>query len=355
MNGNWDLTGHEWAVDLLQRHIANNEARHAYLITGPDGVGRRTLALRFAMALNCANPPAPGGFCGECRNCKLISAGHYVDLVITPSFILDGSLGVDRIREARPLISRTPFQSRYRLSLFPDFQMATDEAQNALLKTLEEAPAHSIMVLTANDPGQLLSTIVSRCEVIRLQPPGVGKVEAMLQGENHSPEKARLYAHIGEGRPGYAKELLRGEDLWENRVQRLNELKIVLKSSRLERFKYAESLAKSKCTHEHVESHIDLSREEQRQLESVKNRCVLRRTYPVWLSFWRDVLIRTSGAAVPIVNLDVEAQIDELASRLDLPAARRLAADMELGLQRLERNVNPRLLTEVLLLDWPRI
>jgi len=64
---NWALLGHEWAVQLLKTQIATGRLRHAYLLTGPDGVGRRTLVLRLAQALNCTNPPEPGEFCGECR------------------------------------------------------------------------------------------------------------------------------------------------------------------------------------------------------------------------------------------------------------------------------------------------
>lgn len=355
MDKNWNLTGHEWAVDLLRRHVANGEARHAYLITGPEGVGRRTLAARFAQTLNCTDASSPGEYCGKCPNCKQTSVMRHADLVITPPLFKDGSLGVDQVRDAQHLLSRAPMLGKYRISLFPGFQAATQQAQNAMLKTLEEAPVHAVIVLTANEPEQLLPTIVSRCEVLRLKPVGIPRVEAMLRDLGVEPGKSRLLAHLSEGRPGRAKRLLEDEGLMAARLQRLDELKTMLKSSRVDRFAFAEALAKAKCSHAHVDERIQLSTQEQNQLESVKRRCVLRSAYPVWLSFWRDVLLRASGAAVPIVNLDFEEQIDELASRLELTAARRLVADMELGLQRLERNVNPRLLTEVLLLDWPRL
>ena len=78
----WNVIGHEWAARLLQQHIANGEARHAYLFTGPAGIGRRTLALRFAQALNCANPPAPGLPCGACRACQQIERQQHTDLAV---------------------------------------------------------------------------------------------------------------------------------------------------------------------------------------------------------------------------------------------------------------------------------
>ena len=84
---------------------------------------------------------------------------------------------MDQVRDAQHLLSRAPLLGKYRISLFPGFQAATPSAQNALLKTLEEAPAHAVMVLTADEPEQLLPTIVSRCEVLRLKPVGIPRVE----------------------------------------------------------------------------------------------------------------------------------------------------------------------------------
>ena len=104
-----------------------------------------------------------------------------------------------------------------------------------------------------------------------------------------------------------------------------------------------------------MEEHIILENKEQQQLESVKKRCILRHTYPIWLSFWRDVLLRTTGADIPITNIDYEDQVNTLATRMDVAAARRVVANLELGIGRLERNVNTQLLTEVILLDWPKL
>ena len=106
-------------------------------------------------------------------------------------------------------------------------------------------------------------------------------------------------------------------------------LQSLLSSTRVQKFKYAETLAKDKE--------------------------VMRQTLQVWLSYWRDVLLRVSGAAASITNIDQEESIASLAKRLTLERARRVVQDMELALERLERNVNPRLLAEVLLLDLPEV
>ena len=158
MADNWNLLGHEWAVDMLRQHAAHDEIRHAYLFCGPPGLGRRTLALRLAQALNCTKPLAPGVPCGLCRDCKQIEAMQHPDMNVIQALDGDnqpkegGTLKVDQIREVQRSLSLKPYQSKYRVALFLRFQEANDNAANALLKTLEEAPAHAILVLTADTP-----------------------------------------------------------------------------------------------------------------------------------------------------------------------------------------------------------
>ncbi len=325
---NWNLVGHSWAVDLLRRHVANGEARHAYLFSGPPGLGRRTLAVHLAQALNCTNPPAPGEFCGECRDCRQIAAMQHPDLAVIQAENEGGTLKVDQVRAVQHSLSLKPYQSKYRVALFLRFQEANDNAANALLKTLEEAPAHAILLLTADTPESLLPTIISRCEILRLRPLRVEEVESMLAAKGVDPDRARLLAHISGGRPGYANRLLEDSSLLETRAERLNDLQALLQSTRVKKFSYADKLSKDKDG--------------------------MRQAITFWLSYWRDVLLKASRASVPITNVDYAAEIESLAARLTLPAVRRTVSDLELALDRMDRNVNPRLLAEVLLMDWPK-
>src|SRR5574340_831249 len=201
MDENWDLTGHEWAVGLLRQHIVGGTARHAYLITGPRGVGRRTLGLRFAQALNCTKPRSPGFPCGECDNCKRIQARQHPDLTMIEAETDGGTLKVDQVRELRRMIVLRPFQGAYRVAMLLRFQEAHEAAANALLKTLEEAPSYAILILTAESSEGLLPTIVSRCEVLRLHPVPVESIQQLLEARGAASEQARLLAHISEGRP----------------------------------------------------------------------------------------------------------------------------------------------------------
>src|SRR5512147_1512654 len=211
MTDNWNLIGHEWAVDMLKKHAADGTTRHAYLFAGPPGLGRRTLALRFAQALNCQTPRAPGVPCGECRDCRQIESMQHADLTVIQADSEGGTLKVDQIREARRTLTLKPYQSKFRVSIFLRFQEANDNAANALLKTLEEAPSYAVLILTADNPEQLLPTIVSRCEVLRLRPLRVEDVQRELEEKGYEARQSKLIAHISGGRFGYARHLLESE------------------------------------------------------------------------------------------------------------------------------------------------
>ena len=305
MNNNWNLIGHEWAVDMLKKHVANGTTRHAYLFAGPPGLGRRTLALRFAQALNCASttPVSAGIPCGQCRDCRQIEAMQHADLTVIQAEAEGGTLKVDQIREARRTLTLKPYQSKYRVSIFLRFQEANDSASNALLKTLEEAPSYAVLILTADNPEQLLPTIVSRCEVLRLRPLKIEEVQRGLESRGLEIGRAKLIAHISGGRFGYALRLIENDALLEKREERLNDLQNLISASRVQKFAYADKLSKDKD--------------------------VMRQAILFWLSYWRDVMLRTAQAETPLVNVDRNVEIEDLASRMDLASARLVVSGLE--------------------------
>jgi len=329
MTDNWNLIGHEWAVDMLKKHVVNGTTHHAYLFAGPPGLGRRTLALRFAQALNCQTPIDAGIPCGTCRDCKQIDSMQHPDLSVVQADSEGGTLKVDQIRDTRRSLTLKPYIANYRVALFLRFQQANDNAANALLKTLEEAPSYAVLILTADNPEQLLPTIVSRCEVLRLRPLNIEAVQKELENRGLEVGQAKLIAHISGGRFGYALRLIENDSLLEKRDQRLNDLLTLIPASRVEKFAYADKLSKDK--------------------ES------MRQAILIWLSYWRDVMLRTAQAGSPLVNVDRNMEIEDLADRMDLSSARRVVSGLENTLEKMERNVNSRMLAEVLLLDLPKV
>lgn len=330
MTSNWNLFGHEWAVQLLRGQIEAGRLRHAYLFTGPDGVGRRTLALRLAQAANCTQAPAPGEFCGECRACRGFARAQHPDLLIVERQEADREIKIAALRELSRALSRTPLEARYQVALLLDFELASVEAANALLKTLEEPGPSVILCLTASDADSLPATIVSRCEVLRLRPVPVEHLAGALAKQFSIPEdKARLLSSLSRGCPGLALRWLDQPQALEQRAEWLEAGEQLLYANRVQRFAFADAAS--------------------------KDRAALRDQLLVWLSFWRDLVIRIGKSSAPIANPDKQAVIESLSARISMDAAKAALQAVERSLAQLNTNVNARLALEGLLLQLPML
>jgi DNA polymerase-3 subunit delta' len=318
------VIGHEWALDLLERQHAAGRIPQALLLTGPPNVGKSTLARFLAQRLNCQGTPQP---CGQCASCRKIISGNHPDVRILDSD--DQALKIDDIRNLQRELSLSPNEGQYRVVALCNFERATQSAANALLKTLEEPASQVVLALTAGDPGALLPTIVSRCQMLALRPLSTPTVAKALQDYwQATPEQAELLAQLAAGRLGWAVRALTDQELLARRERYLQELVELLGSGRAERLAYAHQLSR----------------------EGV----MLREVLTLWLTIWRDLLLLQSGAAqTKIMNLDWRDRLQALARRSNLTQASEMVACLRTALINLERNVNPRLNLEVLLLKLP--
>ncbi|MGB9641101.1 MAG: DNA polymerase III subunit delta' [Anaerolineales bacterium] len=328
----WDFLGNEWAVEHLRKHASDRAPRHAYLIFGPAGIGRRTLALRFAMALNCTQPTLAGDACGMCRACSLLAKMQHPDLEVVQANQAAGQLKVDQIRELQHRLALAPYEARYRIALLLNFERANASAANALLKTLEEPPERVILILTADSPESLLPTIVSRCEGIRLRPVEMDYLAALLISRlGISAEQAQLLSHLSNGCPGLAIQLHDEPHRiaeWQAGVQAHLHL---LTESWIERFALAEHLAKE------------------------KDRQRLMLTLQCWLSFWRDVLISSNQASSSLTNINLKEEISNTAQKITWQQAFASMSAIQKTITLLDSNVNTRLALENLMLQLPQL
>jgi DNA polymerase-3 subunit delta' len=329
----WNLVGHDWVAELLARHILNGNVKHAYLFCGLDGIGRRSLALRFAQALTCPNARETGEPCLNCSSCKRISRMQHPDLFVLSVPENRKEISIEQVRSLQHDLSLAPYEAPCRIGLLLDFQNASDEAQNAMLKTLEEPTSRVILLVTASRPEDLLPTIASRCEVVLLRPAGLQETSLALEKETGiTKSDAERLARLSGGRYGQALALQQNP----NQVVKINSLidgmLQAMAMSLRDRFAYAEELAPRKSS----------TREN------------LQEVFRVWISFWRDVLIIATHAKAPIIHNDYETVLKILATELPLTEIHAQLERLEDGFDQLDKNANTRLLTEIMVMELPR-
>jgi len=320
----WQTIGHEWAIELFQRALTNQQIAQANLLTGPAQIGKRHLALEIARALNCLDREAP---CQHCSSCQKAIRGNHPDiLVVEPE---KNRIRIDQVRQLQHALSLSPYEGRWRVGVLVDVHRSTIEAENALLKTLEEPPDRAVVILTATHPGQLLSTIVSRCRLFALRPVPSEKIaRALIERWHQSPSQAETLARLSEGRIGWAIQAATDPGILRQRQQDIETLNALLHSGPADRLAIAEKLAKREDLHS---------------------------TIRLWQSWWRDAVLLSTGRSKLICNQDCLETLQELVAQHGLPkTVAALKAAEQIALQ-LDHHVNTRLALETLFLDWPRI
>ncbi|GAB4335448.1 MAG: DNA polymerase III subunit delta' [Desulfobulbaceae bacterium] len=201
-----DVLGQQKATGLLSRALEGNRLAHAYLFSGPEGVGKRMTAARFAGALLCDADENKTKPCGRCRSCIQFAAGSSPDFLrIVPQ---GATIRIDQVRELKKSLGYPPLESPRRVVLLEDAHTMRREAANSLLKLLEEPPPDNILLLTALDSEPLLPTILSRCQVIPFYPLDPDAAARIIAGHDPSltGEKAARLARLTGGCPGLARD-----------------------------------------------------------------------------------------------------------------------------------------------------
>lgn len=332
--GRQKIVGHEWVVRLLNSAISHNRVGHAYLITGPDSIGKMTLARSFTQTLNCTAEREHRP-CGVCRSCKLIQEDKHPDVrVVLPEVSDRGtqSIKIEQIRRLQQDLSLSAYEARYKVALLKRFDTANLNAANAFLKTLEEPPSNVILLLTAMDSDTILPTINSRCRSIKLRPVPTTLIEETLMTRHHvRPETANLLAHLADGRLGWAIRAHQDPALLQSRRTQLDALHQALPGSLVARFTLAESLARKTET--------------------------LPLLLQTWLSWWRDLALLSygqKGASQRITNIDEMELLHNLAGRWPRNGVLKSLQQTETALRQLKQNANARLVMENIMLAYPQ-
>jgi DNA polymerase-3 subunit delta' len=225
------VRGHERRREFLRAAVAHERLPHALLFVGPEGVGKRSLALALMTWLQCEH----GGddACGRCAACRQMAAGSHLDFQLVTVAPGKKEVGIDRIREVKRFMQLRPVGDKAKVVLIDDAHLLTVAAQNALLKVLEEPPARSFLVLVSNNPDALLATVRSRCQRIHFGPLPIDTVvDILTAGSDMDVATARELAVLAEGSPGRAltlRKCLAGEsrEQWRQRLAGLDQARYV--------------------------------------------------------------------------------------------------------------------------------
>ncbi|MDY6851022.1 MAG: DNA polymerase III subunit delta' [Thermodesulfobacteriota bacterium] len=202
-----EVIGHEKPLNLLRTMLVNDRLPHALLFTGPAGVGKRTLAVALAQAVNCLGPN-PSEPCGLCSACRKIKRGVHPDFIeLEPDGRLR-TIKIERVRELRNKAAFRPYEGRTKVFIVREADRMGIEAANAMLKTLEEPPPDTLIILTSPEESGLLPTIVSRCLRLNLAPlPGAAIENWLIRERSADAAQARLLASLSGGCLGRAMDM----------------------------------------------------------------------------------------------------------------------------------------------------
>jgi DNA polymerase III subunit delta' len=323
-----DLIGHQRAIALLRSTIRQDRVAHAYLFHGEDRIGKRLVAIRFAQAVNCDDTAsaAQGDACGRCRSCTQIEAGTHPDVTrIEPDpEQANPQIKIERVREMESQIIYRPLVGRLKTVIIDEADRLTLGAANALLKTLEEPPAHSLFVLVSSRPLALPGTIRSRCQAVRFVPPARTDVERALAARRQlAPPDARFLAAMTQARIGEAL----GADLAALR-QKHADYRAVTSMKALGSPAAALAIAEALAKGDGAAEALD------------------------WVARWlRDLVLVKIGADADLL-LDAErlTELRDVARRADADALLDLVTEVESLERATARNVNGQIALETLLL-----
>ncbi len=314
-----EIKGQDRAINILKRAIANDHIAHSYLFHGPDGVGKRETAISFAMAINCAE--YNGDACGICTPCRKISSGIHPDItVIDPE---GGEIKIGAIRDLINGMVYKPLEAKKRVVIVNGAERFNLSSSNAFLKTLEEPPADTVIVLITSNPDMLLQTILSRCQKVSFSqiPPHI-IAGILMEKAGIEKEQAEFAASMANGSPGKAISLS-SEDIQQTRSEIINGLFMSNREGRVSVFDLSEKFSKDEASFYNV---------------------------LFWtLTCLRDILIlKENGDMDLIINKDLGKALQELKERISVERILDTMGQVKSAYKGQDRNMNRQLALDVL-------
>lgn len=322
-----DIVGNAGVKKILHRALKQKKLPNSLLFAGPEGIGKKRVALVVAKALNCLKKTADA--CEECTHCTAINHGNFPDvMVISPA---KDVLKIDQMRLLKDTAYLKPMAGRKRIFIVDEAEKMNDEASNSLLKVLEEPPSFSHIILVTSNPYRIIPTLKSRCQVLPFSPVPKEEIQKALEAKGFQPEKARIISLLVDGNLERALSL----DWEEVRTQRNRAWSLFLALHKREK---AASLLKD----------FSMSR------GIIKEE--LEKTLEILASFCRDlILIKEQGDVRYLLNPDFEEDLREVARFIPLNQAMYFLSEMDFAIEAIRRNLNMNIMISSLFSNnWER-
>ena len=346
----WSTVGQDHLLKQIDAGLRAGRLAHAYLLSGPARVGKMTLALDLAAAVNCAalngqqagsmfeGPGDLQGPCGNCEPCDRIRRGVFADLKIVSvggDPRVTTRISIDQVREAENFLAVTAVEGSWKVVIFDGAETLSagqSEPANALLKTLEEPPPQVLVLLLTTSEDAILPTIRSRCRTLPLRPmPGDALSADLVSRRGVEPDTARRLARLARGCPGWAINALEDPGLLEAYQERVGQISEIAASPLDARFGYANNLAGGFSG----------------DRESVRQELYL------WERWWRDVLLMKEGLSERVHNDDRSEELQSHAGATTTVDIVEFLESVRETLSALDANFNPRLALECMMLAVP--
>lgn len=366
MAGRFRTRGQPSALRAIERAVARERAAHALLIVGPPHVGKTTLALDLAAGLLCLAPDPSDRPCRDCAACRKVEHGNHPDVHRLAPHGAGRQIQIGDVRGLLAELALLPLEGRQRVAIVEAAQRLNQDAQNALLKVLEEPPAGVTIVLTADLESLLLETVRSRCQRLRAGPVDPAVIAALLvDARLADPSHAAELARAADGRPGVALTLAARPTvpLVEARLERrLLDLLVASRGDRLaaasELLADAADLARATTAAEtalggSVEGDETDEADAPRRTPAAERRAAALRLLEVWRSLARDLAVAVAGGRSAVRAVGLLEELEAAARGLDPGSVPAFLARLDGLTAGLEGYANPELTVDVLLLAWP--
>ena len=338
----WKTVGQSQSIERISRALNLKRLSHAYLICGMDGVGKLTFALDIAKIANCLDIDESLAPCGSCNQCHRIDSYNHTDVhVYDVRKDAEGTgrsstmVTIEQLREDfLKQVHRKPYEGRTRVFIITSVESMRSEQSNILLKTLEEPPENVMIILLAQDPKNLLTTIVSRCQLLTLEPVSESEIQQYLSSidldTNVSIEEI---AKLSRGRPEWALRAATNSDVLERVETDLNLFIEILTSGLDERFKVSRNLSS----------------------QFLRDRETVYEFFDTALTWIRDVLLFSNERISDVINISRKNQIEQFSDILKPADILEILKLIRITVDNLRKNVTSSLVLDNLMLKLPTV